>query len=125
VVVDEEHHQPGILSAISLGGNVNGVQLLRRETVEKIFEVQCDGPDLVLAQPPVRWGVGYGLPQRDTFPYVPDGKICFWGGWGGSWELMNPDHRATFAHVMNKMGPGIEGSERTARYARLFYKTLG
>ena len=45
-----------ILSAISLGGNVNDVQLLRRETVEKIFEVQCDGPDLVLAQLPVRWG---------------------------------------------------------------------
>ncbi len=108
-----------------MGGNVNDVQLLRRETVEKIFEVQCDGPDLVLAQLPVRWGVGYGLPQRDTFPYVPDGKICFWGGWGGSWELMNPDHRATFAYVMNKMGPGIEGSERTARYARLFYETLG
>jgi hypothetical protein len=27
--------------------------------------------------------------------------------------------------VMNKMGPGITGTERTNRYARLFYEALG
>ncbi len=113
-----------ILSAISLGGTVNGVQLLRPETIEKVFEVQCDGPDLVLLGHPVRWGLGFGLPQHETFPFVPDGKICFWGGWGGSWETMNPDHRATIAYVMNKMAPGIEGSERTERYFTLIYEAL-
>jgi CubicO group peptidase (beta-lactamase class C family) len=56
---------------------------------------------------------------------VPEGKICFWGGWGGSWESMNPDHRATVAYVMNKMAPGIEGSPRTTRYFTLFYEALG
>ncbi|HTM83747.1 MAG TPA: serine hydrolase domain-containing protein [Mycobacterium sp.] len=114
-----------ILSAISLGGTVNGVQLLRPETIERIFEVQCDGPDVVLLGHPLRWGLGFGLPQHETFPYIPDEKICFWGGWGGSWETINPDRRATFAYVMNKMGPGIEGSARTARYATLFYQALG
>ncbi|MDH6196395.1 CubicO group peptidase (beta-lactamase class C family) [Mycobacterium frederiksbergense] len=113
-----------ILSAISLGGAVDGVRLLRPETVERIFEVECDGPDLVLLRHPLRFGLGFGLPQRETLPFIPDGKICFWGGWGGSWETMNPDHRATFAYVMNKMGPGIEGSERTARYMNLFYQAL-
>lgn len=113
-----------ILSAISLGGTVDGVQLLRPETIERIFEVQCDGPDLVLARHPLRWGLGFGLPKPETIPYVPDEKICFWGGWGGSWETMNPDRRATFAYTMNKMGPGIEGSERTARYLTLFYDAL-
>ncbi|OKH78207.1 beta-lactamase [Mycobacterium sp. SWH-M3] len=113
-----------ILSAISLGGTVDGVQLLRPETVESIFDVQLEGPDVVLLGHPLRWGLGFGLPQPVTVPYVPDGKICFWGGWGGSWETMNPDHRATFAYVMNKMGPGVEGSERTARYLNLFYEAL-
>jgi CubicO group peptidase (beta-lactamase class C family) len=103
---------------------VNGVQLLHPETIEKVFEVQCDGPDLVLLGHPVRWGLGFGLPQRETFPFVPDEKICFWGGWGGSWETMNPDHRATIAYVMNKMAPGIEGSERTDRYFTLIYEAL-
>ncbi len=113
-----------ILSAVSLGGTVNGVQLLRPDTVERIFEVQTDGPDVVLLGHPVRRGLGFGLPQPETFPFVPDGKICFWGGWGGSWETMNPDLGTTAAYVMNKMAPGIEGSERTSRYFTLIYEAL-
>jgi CubicO group peptidase (beta-lactamase class C family) len=113
-----------ILSAISLGGSVDGVRLLGPETIEKIFEVQSDGPDLVLALHPIRFGLGFGLPKLETIPYIPDEKICFWGGWGGSWETMNPDRRMTTAYVMNKMGAGIEGSERTALYATLIYDAL-
>lgn len=113
-----------ILSVISLGGTVDGVNLLKPETVDSIFDLQLEGPDLVLLGHPLRWGLGFGLPQTQTVPYVPDGKICFWGGWGGSWETCNPDHRATFAYVMNKMGPGVEGSARTARYLNLFYEAL-
>jgi CubicO group peptidase (beta-lactamase class C family) len=114
-----------ILSSISLGGKVNGVQLLQPDTIEKIFDIQSDGPDLVLLNHPVRWGLGFGLPQQETFPYVPDGKICFWGGWGGSWETMNPDNRTTVGYVMNKMSPGVEGSARTERYFNLIYDALG
>ena len=47
-----------------------------------------------------------------------------WGGWGGSWETMNPDHRRHAAYVMNKMAPGIEGTDRTDRYFRLIYEAL-
>lgn len=112
-----------ILSAISLGGTVDGVQLLRPETVERIFEVQVDGPDHVLAGHHIRFGLGYGLPSP-AIPFIPDGKIATWGGWGGSWETMNPDTGTTIAYVMNKMGPGIEGSERTARYLTLIYDAL-
>jgi len=113
-----------ILSAISLGGTVDGVQLLRPQTVERIFETQIQGPDLVLAGHHLRMGLGFGLPSP-AIGYIPDGKICFWGGWGGSWESMNPDHGTTIAYVMNKMGPGIEGSARTDRYFRLIYDALG
>jgi CubicO group peptidase (beta-lactamase class C family) len=113
-----------ILSAISLGGTVDGVQLLRPDTIDRIFEVQCDGPDLVLAGERIRWGLGFGLPTPETIPYIPDGKICFWGGWGGSWETMNPESRTTIAYVMNKMGPGIQGTERTATYLTLSYEAL-
>ncbi|WNG81555.1 serine hydrolase domain-containing protein [Mycobacterium sp. ITM-2016-00316] len=113
-----------ILSAISLGGTVDGVQLLKPQTVERIFETQIEGPDLVLAGHQLRMGLGFGLPSP-AIEYIPDGKICFWGGWGGSWESMNPDRRTTIAYVMNKMGPGIEGSARTDRYFRLIYDVLG
>jgi hypothetical protein len=32
--------------------------------------------------------------------------------------------RTTFAYVMNMMGQGLFGSERTARYATLIYEAL-
>ena len=59
-----------ILSVISLGGTANGVQLLRPDTVEMIYDVQTDGPDLVLLGHPVRWGLGFGLPNpRPSLSY--------------------------------------------------------
>jgi hypothetical protein len=52
------------------------------------------------------------------------GTVPWWGGWGGSMIVMNPDYRTTFAYVMTKMGPGNTGTERTNRYAGLIYDAL-
>jgi len=58
-------------------------------------------------------------------PFLPaDQTICFWGGWGGSMVLINPGRRTTATYVMNKMGQGTLGNERTARYAQLIYEAL-
>jgi CubicO group peptidase (beta-lactamase class C family) len=113
-----------ILSAISLGGQVDGAQLLSSETIELIFEQQADGVDLVLGVP-LRFGIGYGLPQPQTIPYIPEGRVCFWGGWGGSVIMMDLDRRLTFAYMMNRMGPGIIGSSRSETYLRTAYAALG
>ena len=72
-----------ILSAISLGGKARAAQLLKPDTVELIFDEQANGIDLVLSAP-LRWGIGYGLAKNEALPYLPDERICFWGGWGGS-----------------------------------------
>ena len=112
-----------ILSVISRGGEVDGVRLLRPETIELIFSEQSNGVDLVLGVP-LRFGIGYGLPQLDTLPYVPDGKICFWGGWGGSVIIMDVGRRMTISYMMNKMGPGIIGSDRSEQYVRAIYDVV-
>jgi CubicO group peptidase (beta-lactamase class C family) len=112
-----------ILSVLSRGGAVDGVRLLRPETIELIFRQQADGVDLVLGVP-LRFGIGYGLPQQDTIPYIPDATICFWGGWGGSVIIMDLDRRMTISYMMNKMGAGIIGSDRAARYVRAVYAAL-
>src|SRR5580704_12771568 len=112
-----------ILSVISRGGAVDGVRLLRPETIELIFREQANGIDVVLGVP-LRLGIGYGLPQLDILPYVPDEKICFWGGWGGSVIIMDVGRKMTIAYMMNKMGPGIIGSERSAKYVSAIYKAL-
>ena len=61
----------------------------------------------------------------EVIPFLPpDETVCFWGGWGGSMVLINPDRRTTATYVMNKMGQGTLGNERTASYARLIYEAL-
>jgi CubicO group peptidase (beta-lactamase class C family) len=112
-----------ILSVISRGGEVDGVRLLRPETIDLIFREQSNGVDLVLGVP-LRFGIGYGLPQLDSLPYVPDEKICFWGGWGGSVIIMDLSRRMTISYMMNKMGPGVIGSDRSEQYVRAIYDVV-
>jgi len=112
------------LSPISLGGKVNGVRLLSPDTIDLIFQEQANGTDLVLAMP-ARWGIGFALPHPEAVPDIPDEKICYWGGWGGSMAVMNPYCRTTFAYVMNKMGQVTSaGTERTRKYTQLIYQAL-
>jgi CubicO group peptidase (beta-lactamase class C family) len=111
------------LSPISLGGSANGVQLLSQDTIDLIFQEQSNDPDLVLMIP-LRFGIGFGLPCPESVPGIPEGRICFWGGWGGSMAVMDTDRHATITYVMNKMGPGTTGTERTNRYAGLIFEAL-
>jgi CubicO group peptidase (beta-lactamase class C family) len=108
------------MSAISLGGKVDGIRLLSQGTIDLIFDEQANGIDLVLGVP-LRFGIGFGLPQLDTIPYIPDDRICFWGGWGGSLIIMDLDRDMTVSYMMNKMGPGIVGSDRSEAYLRAVY----
>jgi len=97
-----------ILSAVTLGGRVDGTELLSEDATSLIFDQQSDGVDLVLGVP-LRFGIGYGLPQLQTVPYIPEGRVCFWGGWGGSVIIMDLDRRLTISYMMNRMGAGIIG----------------
>ena len=37
---------------------------------------------------------------------APEGRVCVFGGTGGSLVAIDVDRRITFAYVMNKMGGG-------------------
>ncbi len=106
-----------ILRVLALGGAAGGVRLLSPDTIGLIFDEQSHGPDLVLGVP-LRFGIGYALPETETVPYIPQGRACYWGGWGGSVILMDLDARTTISYMMNKMGPGIIGSDRSEAYVR-------
>lgn len=111
------------LRPITLGGTVDGVRVLSPATIDRIFVEQSHGVDLVLGIP-LRFGLGFGLPTPESVPAVPAGRVCWWGGWGGSLVVMDLDRRATFAYVMNKMGAGTTGTTRSLRYARLIDAAL-
>ncbi len=112
-----------IQSVVACGGEVDGVRLLSPATIDLIFEEQANGVDLVLGLP-LRFGIGYGLPEPKTIPYIPDGRICFWGGWGGSVIVVDLDHRMTIAYMMNVMEPGIVGGLRAEALLRAAYSAV-
>jgi len=109
-----------VMSVVARGGEVDGVRLLGPDAIDVIFREQTNGIDLVLGVP-LRFGIGYGLSQRDSMPWIPDEKICFWGGWGGSVIAMDLGRRMTISYMMNKMGAGIIGSDRCTEYGQAIY----
>ena len=113
-----------IQSIVANCGEVDGVRLLSPETIELIFEQQSDGVDLVIGLP-LRFGIGYALPQPAALPYIPEGKICFWGGWGGSMVVVDLERRLVIAYMMNKMQAGIIGNTTAAAVITAVYAALG
>ena len=105
------------------GGEANGVRLLGKDTIDAVFDEQCNGTDLVL-QVPFRHGIGFGL-QNAELPMSPNERVCFWGGWGGSLAILDLDARMSFSYVMNKMGEGTVGDMRGAGLLLAAYASLG
>jgi CubicO group peptidase (beta-lactamase class C family) len=99
-----------VQSAITNGGAVGTTQLLSAKTIELIFDVQSDGPDLVLGIP-VKFGMGYGLPE-DNVPYLDNDRTCYWGGYGGSVIVNDVSRGLTVTYMMNRMEAGLVGDER-------------
>lgn len=97
-----------IHSVVTNGGEVDGVRLLSPATIDRIFEEQSRGTDLVLGLP-LRFGIGLALD-----PASP--RTAYWGGWGGSLVVDDVARRTTIAYVMNRMSPGIIGSPRSDAY---------
>jgi len=118
-----------ILSAITLGGEVDGIRLLSSKTVDLIFQEQGHGVDLVVGIP-LLFGVGYGITgDGETFvdDWIPRGRVCYWGGWGGwggSIVIMDLDRKVTIAYAMNKMENVGLGSTRTKMYVKAIYQAL-
>lgn len=97
-------------SALSNGGVAAGVRLLSADAIEEIFRVQADGTDQVLMLP-VRFGIGFGLPN-DAVPHLPQRRLCYWGGWGGSQVVNDLDNQMTITYMMNRMDDGLLGDVR-------------
>ncbi|KAJ4249860.1 hypothetical protein NW762_012203 [Fusarium torreyae] len=114
-----------ILSAISLGGHVDGKQYLKPETIDLIFQQMSNGTDLVTNMP-TRFGIGFGLTGEGAMPtWLPQGRICFWTGLGGSAAIMDLDRKMTIVYVMNKLYPVGQGSDLTVEYVKEIYRAVG
>ena len=116
-----------IHSIVANGGTIDGKKFLSPETIDVIFRRQSDNADLVLGLP-LRFGIGYALPQTASIPYIPDGRVCFWGGWGGSLIVIDTERRMSVAYMMNRMDvgdTGVIGDARGEQYMRAAFGSMG
>ncbi|KAJ5082240.1 hypothetical protein N7532_011283 [Penicillium argentinense] len=110
-------------SIISRNGTVDGKQYLSPETIERALQEQVSGVDAVLFMY-LRFGLGVALPAPQSLPWIPEGRLCFWGGWGGSFVIMDLERRMTIAYSMNKMQNVSLGNECTIAYVEDIYKVV-
>jgi CubicO group peptidase (beta-lactamase class C family) len=117
-----------LLSFVSCKGTVGEKTLLKPETVDLIFKEQTRGPDLVLSSNMVT-GIGFGLNgvgvEGGVGHWVPEGQICFWGGWGGSMVICDVGRGVTITYMMNKMSNAGLGSGNAKEYVWEIYRALG
>jgi CubicO group peptidase (beta-lactamase class C family) len=111
-----------VLSALACGGALDGVRLLREDTLRRAIQEQFYGKDLVLGRT-FRWGLGFML-TSDVLPLGPNPHVFGHGGWGGSLGFADLDARVSWAYVMNKMSPGTTGDFRVAGMLAGLYGAL-
>lgn len=112
-----------VQSVLTCGGTVGGRRFLAPETIERIFQVQADGVDRVLGAP-LRFGLGWALPSPGAMPAVPEGRVCWWTGYGGSVVVADLDRQLTITYVMNKMAPQLVGAPNATAYLHAVYAAL-
>ncbi|MGH0031065.1 MAG: serine hydrolase domain-containing protein [Myxococcota bacterium] len=102
-------------------GEVDGVRLLREETMQAARTLQVEGPDKVILVP-MRFGLGFTL--RGSLP-PGTGKGAFGHpGAGGSLGFADPEAGLGFGYVMNQMKLGLAGDERSAGLVEALYASL-
>ena len=109
-------------TATANGGEAFGQRIISPEGLDRIFDEQIDGTDLVL-QTPMRIGMGFGL-KSEMMP-LPNERFCFWGGWGGSLAIIDAENHISFSYVMNKMNETTTGDPRGAGALFALYGALG
>ena len=104
-------------------GEVDGVRLLRPETVARASALETDEPDLVLGVPIPR-GLGFMLGPALGAGVSP--RAFGHPGAGGTVAWADPDAGIAFGYVANQLQllPGPEGDLRTAGLARAAYAAI-
>ena len=110
-------------SAIACGGTIDGVTLMKPETIEAALHRQTFDRDLVLGLN-VPYGTGFGI-NHERIPLTPSDRTLYWFGWGGSMGVMDLDEKITVSYAMNKMAGGLVGDARAFNLIAATYAAIG
>jgi CubicO group peptidase (beta-lactamase class C family) len=117
------HALARIYGALARGGEVDGVRILEKETIERAIEEQANGPDAVLGGLPMRFGLGFML-RQDLIPLSPNPRAFGHPGAGGSIGMADPDARVGFGYVLNNSQTGITGAINAFAMIGAFFEAL-
>jgi len=108
-------------ATLSLGGELDGVQLLDEETIRAASQVQMKRPDRVVLYP-LHWRLGYHRADALLMD-VPSAFGHFGIGGAGGWA--NPELKLAAAHVHNGFPFSLKGQLRTVMITAAVYESLG
>ena len=111
-----------LMSAMAGGGWLDGVRLLKPETVEAASAERIRGPDLVLPYD-LAWGAGF-LRNEGLGIYGPGRETIGHSGWGGSCAFADPQMRVSGAYVMNRQSAELIADGRSRRLIEAAYAGL-
>ncbi|WP_219518051.1 serine hydrolase domain-containing protein [Nonomuraea ceibae] len=94
----------------ALIGEVDGIRLLRPETVARARAVEARGRDLVLRLE-TAYSAGFMLPGGPMWPPFGAPNAFGYAGATGAFAFADPDTGLAFAYVPNRMSELIEGSD--------------
>ena len=108
-------------SAIAMGGELDGVHLLSRATLDKALEEQIYVTDLCIGAP-IRFGLGMALSSPE-FP-MPNPNTLHWGGYGGSFCTMDLDAGICCAYAMNHLLPDFGADPRNESIQKALFSVM-
>ncbi len=100
-----------LYGAAANGGTLDGVTLMRPETVEAMCELQTDRVDILLGAPAM-WR--HGMSGNIMNMYGPHDTTVGHSGWGGSFGCLDIEHGVGIGYVLNQMGDSTVGDPRDA-----------
>lgn len=104
-----------VFGALANGGALDGVALMKAQTIARMVEVRSRRKDQLLGFE-VHWA--HGVARNTTGVFGPNPDAFGHTGWGGSFGYADPDNGIGAAYVMNRMGPELIGDARAVALAQ-------
>ena len=103
-------------------GDVDGIRLLTPAQLQVATNQQTEGPDVVLLDLDLQFGLGFGVRAGIVELGGPHAFGHF--GAGGSVGWADPDAELAFGYVMNRMDLGLAGDQRSYSLVNACYDAL-
>jgi CubicO group peptidase (beta-lactamase class C family) len=103
-------------------GEVDGVRLLSTEQVKRATTQLTNGPNKVLMDMDIQFGLGFMVPSSLMTLGGPNSFGHF--GAGGSVGWADPDAELGFGYIMNRMDMGLAGDLRSYNLINACYETI-